>query len=108
MAGEILELTDDSFDQEVISADGPSLVDFWAAWCAPCKMIAPIVEELAGEYAGKLKVAKLNVDDNPKTATRFGIRGIPTLLLFKGGGVVEQFVGVQKKEDIRRAIEGTL
>lgn len=108
MAGEILELTDDNFEQEVISSDGPSLVDFWAAWCAPCKMIAPIVEELAGEYAGKLKVAKLNVDDNPKTASRFGIRGIPTLLLFKKGEVVEQFVGVQKKGDIKRAIESAL
>ena len=83
--GKYIEVTDASFDQEVLQSDLPVLVDFWAVWCAPCRLIAPIVEELAGEKEGKLKVAKMDVDNNPNVAAKFGIRSIPTLLVFKGG-----------------------
>ncbi len=108
MSENVLEFKDDEFDSQVINANTPTMVDFWADWCAPCKMIAPAVEELASEYAGRLRVGKLNVDENPKTATRFGIRGIPTLLIFKGGDVVEQIVGVRSKKDLQKLIDQNL
>jgi len=93
-----IQLNDANFDQEVIQSDLPVLVDFWAPWCAPCKMIAPVLVELAGDYAGRLKVAKLNVDDGPGTARTYGIQGIPTLVLFRGGREVERFVGALPKQ----------
>jgi|TARA_B110000438_G_scaffold235080_1_gene231682 thioredoxin 1 len=108
MAGNVVEVSDDEFESSIIQNDKPALVDFWAEWCQPCKMLAPTVEEIAGEYADKVTVAKVNVDDNPQTATKFGIRGIPTLLLFKGGKVVQQLVGVKPKSDITKAIDEIL
>ena len=91
---------DSNFQNEVLSSDKPVLVDFWAIWCGPCKMIAPIVEELAKDYDGKLKVAKMDVDANPRTAMQFGIRSIPTLMIFKGGQVVEQIIGAVPKRHL--------
>ena len=88
-----LEITDNNFSTEVLQSAKPVLVDFWATWCGPCRMIAPIVEELATEYEGKFKIGKMDVDNNPQTATQFGIRSIPTLLIFKGGKVVDTIVG---------------
>lgn len=104
MAGNILEVTDQSFDKEVLQAQVPVLVDFWAEWCGPCKMLAPTVEALANEYAGKIKVAKVNVDENIATASRYRIQGIPTLLLFKNGEVREQLVGTQPKSVVEKAL----
>jgi len=92
-----IELKDSTFDAEVIKSAQPVLVDFWAPWCGPCRMLAPVVEEIAKEYTGKVKVCKLNTDEQPNAATRFKISAIPTLLLFKGGQVVEQIVGVHSK-----------
>jgi len=97
-----------NFQDEVVGSDLPVLVDFWAPWCGPCKMIGPIVEELAEEFAGKAKVGKVNVDDNQELAGQFGIRGIPTVMLFKGGEVVESFVGLRSKDDLAAAVEGAL
>jgi thioredoxin 1 len=105
MAGAgIVEVTDASFDKEVLQSELPVLVDFWAAWCGPCKALAPTVDQVAGEYAGKLKVAKVDVDRNTAVAMRFGIRGIPALLVFKGGKVVDQIVGYVPKEMIDRSL----
>ena len=106
--GKIAEVGDDNFDTEVMQSDLPVLVDFWAPWCGPCKSIAPIIEELAGTYEGKLKFAKLNVDDHPATASRFGIRGIPNLIILKGGAVKEQIVGAVPKARLVSAIEKVL
>jgi thioredoxin 1 len=108
MVANILDFTDQNFDSDVLGSDLPTLVDFWAEWCAPCKMIAPTVESLADEFDGKLKVGKMNIDENPSTPTKFGIRGIPTLIIFKGGEVVEQIVGVRSKSDLKAAIEKSL
>jgi len=105
MAGKIVEITDSTFEQEVLQSEVPVLVDFWAPWCGPCRAIAPVVDELANEYADKLKVAKCNVDDNPKTPSRYGIRAIPTLIIFKGGNVSEQITGAVAKSQIAAAVE---
>jgi len=96
--------TDQNFEQEVLSSQKPVLVDFWAPWCGPCQMMGPIIEELAEELEGKVVVGKLNVDENPQMAQKYGIMGIPTLLVFKNGQVVEQFVGVQPKEVLKQAL----
>lgn len=105
MAGKIVEISDGTFEQEVLQSEVPVLVDFWAPWCGPCRAIAPVVDELANEYADKLKVAKCNVDDNPKTPSRYGIRAIPTLIIFKGGNVSEQITGAVAKSQIAAAVE---
>jgi len=103
-----LAATDQNFDAEVLKSDIPVLVDFWATWCGPCKMVAPILDEIAGEYVGKLKVAKVDVDQNPGVAGRYGIRSIPSMFLFKNGQVVEQLVGAMPKPAILKKIEGHL
>ena len=101
-------VTDANFNQEVLSSPTPVLLDFWAEWCAPCRALAPVVEKIAEANAGHLKVGKLNVDENPETATQFGIQGIPTLLLFKGGKVVHQMVGFQSQGNIQRSVDEAL
>jgi thioredoxin 1 len=101
----ILEVNDSNFDQDVLKSDKPVLIDFWAAWCGPCRALAPIVDELATAYEGKVKVAKMDVDRNSATPMRYGVRGIPTLLVFKGGEVKEQIVGYVPKEQIQKAID---
>lgn len=103
-----LEITDANFAAEVEQSNVPVLIDFWAVWCGPCKMIAPIVEELAGEYEGKIKIGKLDVDNNPNVAMKFGIRSIPTLLLFKDGKVVDQIVGAVPKPQIVQKLDAQL
>jgi thioredoxin 1 len=100
MSDNIITLSDASFDQDVINAEGPVLVDFWAEWCGPCKMIAPILSEVATEYVGKVSIGKLNIDQNSETPPKFGIRGIPTLLLFKDGKVVATKVGALSKAQL--------
>ena len=100
-----LEVTDDSFSNEVLNSELPVLVDFWAEWCGPCKMVSPIVEELSNDYDGKIKVTKLDVDSNPQTATNYGIRGIPTLLMFKDGSAVDQIVGAVPKTQIAERLD---
>jgi thioredoxin 1 len=106
MAGEgVLEVNDANFDQEVLKSEQPVLVDFWAVWCGPCKAIAPIVDGLAATYAGKLKVAKVNVDQNGATPSRYGIRGIPTLLFFKGGKIADQVVGYVAQDVIEEKVK---
>jgi thioredoxin 1 len=106
--GKVVTFSDDEFQASVIENGKPVLVDFWAEWCQPCKMLAPTVEEVAGEYQDTVVVGKLNVDDNPATATQYGIRGIPTLLFFKDGKVVQQLVGVKSKAEIKKTIEENL
>jgi len=106
MAGDnTLTFTDSSFDKDVLNAEVPVLVDFWAEWCGPCRMMTPTVDAIAADYAGRLKVGKLNVDENGGTAMRYNIRGIPTLLLFKGGRVVEQRVGAMGKGDVQKMVD---
>ena len=106
MAGKnIMEVSDGNFEQEVLQSDVPVLVDFWAPWCGPCRAIAPLIDELSGDYTGKLKVAKCNVDENPKIPSRYGIRAIPTLIIFKGGNVSEQITGAVAKSQITAAID---
>ena len=101
----VITLNEENFDKEVLQSDIPVLVDFWATWCAPCRMIAPVIDAIAEEYEGRLKVGKVNVDESSSLAIRYGIRAIPTLILFKDGKVVEQLVGVQPKDTIKSIIE---
>ena len=104
----VVIVTDSEFDSTVLQSERPVVLDFWAEWCQPCKMLAPTMEEIAGEYEDKVKVGKLNVDDNPNTATKYGIRGIPTLLFFKGGKVVQQVTGVKSIAEIKKIIDEDL
>ena len=104
----IVYVTDDSFEDEVLKSDQPVLVDYWAEWCGPCKMIAPILDEIADEYGDKLKIAKLNIDENPNTPPKYGIRGIPTLMLFKGGNVEATKVGAVSKSQLAAFIDSNL
>ena len=105
MAGAVIELSESNFSQEVIKSPTPVLVDMWATWCGPCRMIAPIVEELAGQYQGKVKVGKLNVDDHPQVAAQYRVMNIPTLLVFKGGQEVDRIVGAQPKQELARRLD---
>ncbi len=107
-SGKVVTVTDAEFDSTVLQSDKLVILDFWAEWCQPCKVLSPTVEEIAGEYEATVKVGKLNVDDNPETATKYGIRGIPTLLFFKGGQVVQQMVGVKSKAEIKKVIDEDL
>ena len=100
-----ITLTDDNFSDEVLNSDQPVLVDFWAAWCGPCRVIAPVIEELAGDFEGRAKVAKLDVDSNPQTAMHFNVRSIPTLLFFKDGRVVDQLIGTAPKRVLTERLE---
>jgi thioredoxin 1 len=106
--GDILEVSDDTFESEIINSGIPSMVDFWAEWCGPCKKVGPVVEELAAEYEGKIKIAKMDVDNNRQTPAKFGIRNIPTLILFKGGEVVNTIVGAQSKSSIEEELKKLL
>ena len=106
MAGKVMEFTDANFQTEVLSCQDPVLVDFWAPWCGPCKMIAPAIEELANEFTGKAKIGKLNTDDNNGRPSEYRISGIPTVILFKGGREVQRFVGMTQKQKLAQALEG--
>ncbi len=108
MSENIVNVTDASFEEDVLKAEGAVLVDYWAEWCGPCKMIAPVLEEIAKEYDGRLKICKLNIDENNETPPKFGIRGIPTLMLFKGGNVEAQKVGALSKSQLAAFIEANL
>ena len=108
MSEKIVHVTDETFEDNVLKSEQPVLVDYWAEWCGPCKMIAPILEEIAEEYAGKLKIAKLNIDDNASTPPKYGIRGIPTLMLFKGGNVEATKVGAVSKSQLSAFIDSNM
>ncbi|MFT5392034.1 MAG: thioredoxin 1 [Gammaproteobacteria bacterium] len=108
MSEKIVHVTDNGFEAEVLGSDKPVLVDYWAEWCGPCKMIAPILEEIAEEYDGKLTIAKLNIDDNPQTPPKYGIRGIPTLMLFKDGNVEATKVGALSKSQLSAFLDSNL
>ncbi|HAG95364.1 MAG: thiol reductase thioredoxin [Pseudomonadales bacterium] len=105
---DIVNVTDGTFDAEVLQSDSPVLVDYWAEWCGPCKMIAPILDEISGEYDGKLKIAKLNIDENPDTPPKYGIRGIPTLMLFKNGNVEATKVGALSKSQLTAFLDSNI
>src|SRR5678809_1132701 len=106
MAGEgVLELTDDNFEQEVINSEKPVLVDFWAEWCMPCRMLAPTIDKLAADYSGKVKVGKVDTDSNRDISVKYGISAIPTVILFKGGQVAQKFVGLRQERDFREALD---
>jgi len=104
MAGRVIDLSEQNWEQEVLQADKPVLVDFWAPWCGPCRIIAPMIEELAEEFGEQIKVGKLNTDENPNIAMRYGIRAIPTIILFKNGEVVDTRIGVQPKEALKQMV----
>jgi thioredoxin 1 len=104
----IIHVTDASFEQDVLKSATPVLLDFWAEWCGPCKMIAPLLDEIAAEYAGKVVIAKMNVDDNPRTPMKFNVRGIPTLILFKNGQAEGQKIGAVRKADVAAFLDGRL
>jgi thioredoxin 1 len=108
MAGNVIELSDASFDETVQNSDVPVLVDFWAPWCGPCRMLAPIIEQIANDYVGKAKICKVNTDESRDTAVEFGINAIPTLILFKGGKVQKKWVGLTSKKDISDTLNGLL
>ncbi len=108
MSNDIVYVTDESFDEDVLKSDIPVLVDYWAEWCGPCKMIAPILEDIVGDYTGKLKIAKLNIDENAATPPKFGIRGIPTLMIFKDGDVEATKVGALSKSQLTAFIDSNL
>ena len=105
MGQHTVELTDDNFSNEVLESDTPVLVDFWAPWCGPCRQIAPLIDQLAEEYSGKVKVGKVNIDDNPGVTNEFGIQSIPTLMVFRGGSVSERFVGMPPRSKLTQALE---
>jgi len=105
---EVLEITDGTFEKEILNSDMPSMVDFWAEWCGPCRMVSPVVEELANEYDGKVKFAKMDVDKNHQTPSQFGIRNIPTLILFKGGEVAQTIVGAYPKSHLDEEVKKVL
>ena len=108
MAGNVLEFSDASFETDVLSSDQPVLVDFWAPWCGPCKMLTPTIEEIASDYADRVRVGKMNTDENPQTASQHQISAIPTVLLFKGGAIVEKFVGVTPKDKFAESLDNHL
>jgi len=108
VSGEIAYVRDDNFEQEVLQADRPVLVDYWAEWCGPCKMIGPILEEVSNDYEGRLKIAKLNIDENPETPPKYGIRGIPTLMLFRNGNVEATKVGALSKSQLAAFIDSNI
>jgi thioredoxin 1 len=108
MSEHIVHVTDDSFESDVLKSSEPVLIDYWAEWCGPCKMIAPVLDEIAGDYNGRLKIAKLNIDENPNTPPRYGIRGIPTLMLFKNGEVEATKVGAVSKSQLVAFIDSNL
>jgi thioredoxin 1 len=104
----LINVTDESFKKEVLDSEIPTFVDFWASWCGPCRMVGPVFEELSNEYAGKVKFAKVNVDENPKTPSTYGVRGIPTLIMFKGGKAVDQVVGAVPKGQLDGVVKKAL
>ena len=108
MSDNIINVTDSTFEQEVLNSEIPVLLDYWAEWCGPCKMIAPILNDIANEYSGKIKVAKLNIDENPGTPAKFGVRGIPTLMIFKSGSIEATKVGAMSKSQLSAFIDSTI
>ena len=108
MSDNIINVTDSTFEREVLSSEIPVLLDYWAEWCGPCKMIAPILNDIADEYSGKIKVAKINIDENPATPAKFGVRGIPTLMIFKSGSIEATKVGAMSKSQLSAFIDSTI